>query len=117
MQFGHMTHHVMLPGSSRQRFGRWWPPSCGQDVLGERGESAAPGQVCGSGAGDTGRETKPGRSGEAVVSLCGSGPRVAPWTACVNCEVHDPAKKSSIVSGARLRWSCIERLGCAILPN
>lgn len=52
-----------------------------------------------------------------MVSLCGSGPRVAPWTACVNCEVHDPAKKSSIVSGARLRWSCIERLGCAILPN
>lgn len=90
-----MTHHVTRPGSPRQRFGRGWPPSCGQDVLGGRGESAAPGQVCGSGAGDTGHETKPGRSGEAVVPLRGSGPRVVPGTACVKCEVHDPAKKSS----------------------
>lgn len=30
-----------------------------------------------------------------MVPLRDSGPRVAPGTACVKCEVRDPAKKSS----------------------
>lgn len=62
-------------------------------VLGWRGKSAAPGQVCRSGAGATGSETKPGRSGEALVPLRGLGPGLR--AACVECEAHDSAKESS----------------------
>jgi hypothetical protein len=98
-QSGHMTRHVTRSRKSAATFRALVGLEPCRHVLGGRGKSAAPGQVCRSGAGATGRETKPGRSGEAVVPLHGSGLRVAPGpglrATCVECEAHNSAKGSS----------------------
>lgn len=90
---GHMTRHVTRSRKSAAGFRAPVGLVLRRHVLGWRGKSAAPGQVCRSGAGATGSETKPGRSGEALVPLRGLGPGLR--AACVECEAHDSAKESS----------------------
>lgn len=119
---GHVTYHATRSRKPETAFrspvglGLW------RHVLGGRGESAAPGQVCGSGAGATGHETKLGRSGEAVVPLRSSGPvwrRVLgsgrpAWSVRHTTQPGNPPHR---VWGHASAGPDAERLGCAFLPN
>lgn len=121
-QLGHVTCHVTRSRKPATTFrspvglGLW------RHVLGGRGESAAPGQVCGSGAGGTGRETKLGRMGEAVVPLRISGPvwqRVlgSGWPSWSVRHRTQPRNPPHRVWGYASAGSGAQRLGCAFLPN